>query len=113
MARDVRAYLSDARDAVDAILEFTRDKSFDDYAQDRILHSAVERQFVIIGEALAQLSRLDAQLADQVPDLPRIIAFRNILVHGYAAVDHDQVWSAVETRLPGLRDALEKLIAKD
>ncbi|WP_223839911.1 DUF86 domain-containing protein [Saccharopolyspora pogona] len=41
----------------------------------------VERQFEIVGEALNQLSKVDADLAAKVPDLPRIVAFRNILIH--------------------------------
>ena len=40
-----------------------------------------------MGEALAQLTRVDAGLAGQISDQRRIIAFRNILVHGYADVD--------------------------
>ncbi len=113
MARDPKAHLSDARAAVDAIVEFTRGKTFDDYVADLLLHSAVERQFVIIGEALAQLARLDPALAARLTDLPRIVAFRNILVHGYALVDHDQVWSAVQMRLPTLRAALGNLLAEE
>ncbi len=113
MARDPQKFLSDARDAVDAIIEFTHGKTFDDYVADRLLHSAVERQFVIIGEALAQLSRLDSALAARLADLPRIVAFRNILVHGYALVDHEQVWSAVQMRLPTLRAALEDMLARE
>lgn len=110
MVRDRRAYLSDACRATDAILAFTDGKTFDDYAGDNLLHSAVERQFVTIGEALAQLARLDPALSHRIPDLARIVAFRNILVHGYALVDHDQVWSAVRTRLPALRDTLAELL---
>ena len=112
MVRDPQAYLADARRAADAILAYTNSKTFDDYAGDELLQSAVERQFVTIGEALAQLARTDAALAGRIPDLARIVAFRNILVHGYALVDHDQVWSAVRTRLPGLRDMLTELLGE-
>jgi uncharacterized protein with HEPN domain len=55
MQRDPRAYLWDAREAAAAILEFVTDKTFEDYADDRLLRSAVERQFEIIGEALNPL----------------------------------------------------------
>ena len=52
-----------------------------------MLRAAVERQFEIIGEALAQLRKLDQAACDKVSDASRIIAFRNILIHGYADVD--------------------------
>jgi Protein of unknown function DUF86 len=42
--------------------------------------------------------------------LPRIVAFRNILVHGYATVDNRLVWGVVERDLAGLRDALARLL---
>jgi hypothetical protein len=32
----------------------------------------------VIGEALDQLARIDAQVASQLPELPRIVAFRNV-----------------------------------
>ena len=59
MQRDARAFLWDAHAAAEAILEFVDGKSYSDYAGDRLLRSAVERQFEIIGEALNQLCKLD------------------------------------------------------
>jgi uncharacterized protein with HEPN domain len=112
MRREPRAYLTDARAAIDAIGDFTRGKTFEEFTAQPLLRSAVERQLQIVGEALAQLARLDPALAGRIPDLPRIVAFRNILVHGYAIVDHDQVWSAAQRRLPELRAALERLLAE-
>ena len=43
-----------------------------------MLRSAVERQFEIIGEALNQLSKVAPDLAAQIADLSRIVAFRNV-----------------------------------
>jgi uncharacterized protein with HEPN domain len=73
--------------------------------------SAVERQFEILGEALAQLARLDATLAAKIPDLSEIVAFRNVLIHGYALIDRARVWRAVQDDLPALRAALDDLLA--
>jgi uncharacterized protein with HEPN domain len=63
----------------------------------------VERQLQIIGEALSQLARIDPRIAGNVAELRRIIAFRNILVHGYAAIDYDTVWRLIEDKLPELQ----------
>jgi uncharacterized protein with HEPN domain len=83
LRRDPKSLLWDARDAVTAIAEMTRGKSFSDFDSDLVLRSAVERQFEILGEALNRLNRLDATLAARIPDLRQIVAFRNILIHGY------------------------------
>ena len=59
----------------------------------------MERQFEIIGEAVAQLGRIDADLVERIADAPRIIAFRNILIHGYAAIRTEVVWDTVQSDL--------------
>jgi uncharacterized protein with HEPN domain len=92
MQRDPRAYLWDAIRAVELLKAFSMGKSFGDYTSDALLRSAVERQFEIVGEALNNLSKVDAQLASSIPDLRRIVAFRNVLIHGYATIDDALVW---------------------
>lgn len=49
-------------------------------------------------------------MAAEIPELPRVVAFRNILIHGYATVDDRLVWGVVEGDLPALRAALERLL---
>jgi uncharacterized protein with HEPN domain len=110
MARDPKAYLWDAKTAADAIADFVAGRTFEQYKSDLLLRSAVERQFEIVGEALNQLSRIAPGLAAQVPDIGRIIAFRNILIHGYAIVDDEIVWRATGENLPDLRAKLEFLL---
>lgn len=112
MKRDPKSLLWDAREAADPIAGITAGKAFADFDQDIVLRSAVERQFEIVGEALAQLARLDRALAQRVPDIREIIAFRNLLIHGYAQVDPARVWRAVEENLPQLRKMLAELSAQ-
>ena len=77
-----------------------------------MMRGAVERQFEIIGEALARLIRLDELLAARITEYRRIVAFRNILIHGYADVDDRVVWDVIETKLPVLRRELESLLSE-
>jgi uncharacterized protein with HEPN domain len=108
---DARKYLWDAQQAAERIAKFTKDRGISDYLSDDMLRAAVERQFEIIGEALVGLRRVEPAIALQIPDLLRIIAFRNILIHGYASVDDRLVWGVVEADLPLLRDTLDQLLA--
>ena len=113
MRREPKAYLWDSREAIDAIAVFTRCATREEFQQDLMLRSAVERQFEIVGEALSQLARRDKALASQIPDLPQIVAFRNILVHGCAIVDSDRVWRVIHESLPDLRKAVDRLLGED
>jgi uncharacterized protein with HEPN domain len=85
-------------------------KSFEDFSGDPMLRAAVEREFEIIGEALTQLARNDESLAARITDRRRIVAFRNILIHGYADVDHRVVWDVVMRDLPLLRREVADLV---
>jgi len=110
MQLEAKKYLYDIAEAGEHIAAFAAGKTFADYEGDAMLRSAVERQFEIVGEALAQLSRLDEAIAARITEYRRIIAFRNILVHGYAQVDDRLVWDIVETRLPALRREVAALL---
>jgi uncharacterized protein with HEPN domain len=111
-AADAGKYLWDAQRAAERIARFTRGRSFDDYQADEMLRAAVERQFEIIGEALAGLRRSDAAIAARIPDSARIIAFRIVLIHGYASVDDRLVWGVVERDLAALLTVLGTLLAE-
>ena len=89
--RDYRAYLWDIAGACRHLLSFVQNRTLEDYRQDIMLRSAVERQLMIVGEALNQAIRLVPELGDSIGDSRQIIAFRNRLVHGYATIAHDIV----------------------
>jgi|SRR5882757_1891314 len=65
------------------IRDVTADKSLDQFRLDRILRQAIERNFEIIGEAIKRLAQLDQETATEIGDYRQIIAFRNVLIHGY------------------------------
>ncbi|QWF22979.1 DUF86 domain-containing protein [Nocardioides sp. LMS-CY] len=76
-----------------------------------MLRSAVERTIQIVEDALNRLSRVDPEIAAIIPDLPRIVAFRNVLAHGYAIIDDELVWEVAATRAAPLAEMLKRLLA--
>lgn len=111
MPRDPRAYLWDVEQACKAIVEFTDGMDEAGYLANRLVRAAVERQFEIIGEALNQLARQAPDLAHEIPDLSAIVAFRNVLIHGYAQIDDRIVWRNIRTNLPHLSRRVSELIS--
>ena len=107
---DIRKYLFDMNEACELLIQFTAGKTFLDYSTDPMLRSAVERQFEIIGEALAQVLRLDPSLRSRISDAGRIVAFRNRLIHSYSSVADDVVWGILEANLPSLRKEVATLM---
>ncbi len=110
MQRDSRAWLWDVREAAQAIELFVAGMDDTAYTKSELVHSAVERKFEVIGEALNQLSKASPDLAGRVPHLRQIVAFRNQLIHGYALVDHSTVWGVIQHSLPALREAVSALL---
>lgn len=110
MQRDPRAFLWDVRESALAIQSFTSGMDVAAYENNAMAQAAVERKFEVIGEALSQLSKLDAELAARIPDLPQIVAFRNQLIHGYATVNLSTVWNIAQNSLPALLESVQVLL---
>ena len=100
MLPEAGKHLHDIQHSVGLLQSFTLGKSLEDYLGDAMLRSAVERQFTIIGEAVNALARSDPATVSRISAHRRMIAFRNVLIHGYADVDDRLVWDVVMTNLP-------------
>ncbi len=102
MAPTSLKYFFDIERAGQRLLTFLAGKTREEYLQNVLLQAAIERQFEIIGEATAQLAKLDIAAAERIPEYRRLIAFRNVLIHGYADVDHEIVWDLAQSRVSSL-----------
>lgn len=112
MNHDMRAYLHDVCEACRQIAAFTENCTLEKYSSDNLIKAAVERKFVIIGEALARLRRENPDALANITGHYRIIGFRNVLVHGYDIIDDATVWSAVVDSVPILLRDAEALLNK-
>jgi uncharacterized protein with HEPN domain len=110
--RDVRIPLHDMLAAADAIGSFIDGRTFEEYASDLMLRSAVERQFEILGEAMSRTLRVDPRLALRFDEARGVVDFRNVIAHGYDSLSHRTVWELATGHLPRLRAAVGELLDK-
>jgi len=97
---DIKVYLYDLKQACEDIHSFISGCDRESYISDSMRKSAVERQFILIGEALNQLLLNFPEEKDHFPDAPRIISFRNRLTHAYRTISDDVVWGIMQNSLP-------------
>jgi uncharacterized protein with HEPN domain len=112
-SREVRKLLFDVERACNRILRFTQASTLDAFLGDELLQSAIERQSEIIGEALRQAAGLDPSLPERIPDIRRIVAFRNRLIHGYAEVSPQIVWGIATDDVPRLLADVRAITGED
>jgi uncharacterized protein with HEPN domain len=105
-------YLELALLALRRVARFLKHRSIDAYLSDDLCQSAVERQLEIAGDALGQLRKYTPEVFKRIPDGDLIVAFRNVLAHGYATLDHERVYEAAAIKSPDLLLTLEKLLAE-
>lgn len=108
--RRSQVILEDILDCAEYVLAVTDGKNSRSYSEDRMLRQSVERNFEIIGEAIRRLEDRDPKLASRISSHPQIISFRNVLIHGYDLIDHDNVWRVIRADLPVLAKEVKALV---
>jgi uncharacterized protein with HEPN domain len=98
MPPDPRKFLTDMVDRATFASQFMADKSLDDLMHNRPVRSAVERELMVLGEALYQLHRNFPQIAEQIDSWQQIIGFRHVLVHGYDSLNVRVIWEGIESK---------------
>ncbi len=110
MTHNIKACLHDAVSACKLILRFTEGISLQEYQENLMVKSAVERQFEILGEALNRIKKLEPDFLTDISEWQRIIAFRNIIAHAYDVIDDEIVFLVIQKQIPILlKDLCERL----
>jgi uncharacterized protein with HEPN domain len=110
--RPERLYLTDIVEAVDSIRDFLDGVQESKFLSDDLIRSAVLQKLTVIGEAAA---RLPTEFCERHPQIPwrDIVAFRNIAVHAYFAVEWPIVWVAATEEAPLLRDQAAEILVQE
>lgn len=102
-------YLRDIVEAAGFIAEFIAGLDRNAFDQSELIRSAVVQKLAVIGEASAHtLEEFRARHAT-VP-WPKIVAFRNILIHAYFGIDWDEVWRTATKECPALKAQIESVL---
>lgn len=96
--------------ACEFILSSVSGITLDEYKTNLSVRYSVESCFEIAGEAIGRIAKFDPETAARIGDYPRIISFRNVLVHGYDLVDQKVVWEVIREHLPVLKKQVEELL---
>lgn len=110
---EIAAHLWEAAESARLIRDYVAGQTLADYRSDVGLRDRVERRFIRVGEALSQAAKLDPNLDEVLPELPRIVAFRNVLIHGYATINDEVVWQVANDQLDSMISQLDQRLAAD
>lgn len=107
--RSVLLLLEDIDFAINHIFEYVAGFTFEQYATDYKTRDAVERNFMIIGEAA---SRFPGNFKENYNHIEwRIIKdFRNFIIHEYFGINNLIVWDTIQLRLPQLQNEIRTII---
>jgi uncharacterized protein with HEPN domain len=103
------SYLWDMREAAKEIVAFVKNIKYTEFIQNRMIRYAVERQFMVVGEAANHVS---PEFQGNHPEISwrKMIALRNVLAHEYGEIKVDRIYAAATVSVPELLKALESLL---
>lgn len=106
--REWRFYIDDMIGFCEKVLTFTQGIQQAQFQSDAMRFDATVRNIELIGEAATHIPDAVRQAIPQIP-WRMVIATRNQLIHGYAGLDNDTLWSLIEVDVPALLQQLKAL----
>ena len=111
MRREI-LYLQDIIEACDLLQIFIQGLDASAFLASELHKAAVLQKLAVIGEAAARLP-LEFRETHSEVEWRDIVAFRNIAVHAYFAVQWDIVWATAHDDVPVLRRQVLKILQSE
>ncbi len=109
--RGVKELLTDVREAILRIKEYTLNLNLKQFLKDIKTQDAVTRNFEIIGEAVKLLPDELKRKAESIP-WNKIAGIRDRLIHQYFGVNFEIIWTIIQEDLSYLQKQIEELLSK-
>ena len=84
----------------------------EEFAQDPTIRRAFVRSIEIIGEATKQVPAAVRRRHSRI-EWKAMAGMRDRLIHDYFGIDYDLVWDVVTTKIPILKQEIEKILRED
>jgi uncharacterized protein with HEPN domain len=105
---EVVDYLDEILEASQKIERFTDEMSYEEFVEDDKTVDAVLRNFEVIGEAAKNVPEETRREYSYVP-WTEMAGMRDKLIHGYATVELQIVWTTVQEEIPSLTGQIQAL----
>lgn len=99
-------WISDIREAIARVGEYTQGISYSEFLEDKKTQDAVVRNVGIMGEAAKKISAEFKRKHKDI-DWKAIAGMRDKLIHEYFGVNWSILWDVVKNKLPQLKAQLE------
>ena len=102
-------FLSDIREALQRIEEYSHGLTYEQFISDLKTQDAVVRNLEIIGEAAKNVSDTFRR---QHPNIAwsELAKLRDKLIHHYFGVNFDIVWDVISEYLPEIKNQIKKIL---
>lgn len=102
-------YLQDMQEAIERILDYTANITFEEFASNTMLRDAVIRNFEVLGESV---KHIPFKFQKKHKSLPwrHMFALRNFIVHEYFDIDDDILWHIIKFDLNENLSSIKRVI---